>query len=152
MIADFERWIRDGAVDPRAGDGTSTKSHEIDIDAGRKHWAYQPLKSTTPPKVKNEAWPVTTSTDSFFKLEAAGPHPAEEAGKEVLARRLFIALIGLPPRPNKSKRSSTTRRRKRTSDSLIDYWTRSTSANAGPPLARRRAVRRVGHIARLCAR
>ncbi len=100
VIADFERWIRDGAVDPRAGDGTSTKSHEIDIDAGRKHWAYQPLKSTTPPKVKNEAWPVN-DIDRFIlsKLEAAGPHPAEEAGKEVLARRLFIALIGLPPTP-----------------------------------------------------
>ncbi len=100
VIADFERWVRDGAADPRQRGAASTKRREIDIDAGRLHWAYQPIKATTAPKVKNNAWPVN-DVDRFIlaKLEAAGLKPAADADKDVMIRRLFIALIGLPPTP-----------------------------------------------------
>ncbi|MEN8714876.1 MAG: c-type cytochrome domain-containing protein, partial [Verrucomicrobiales bacterium] len=53
IIADFEKWIEMGAPDPRERRKSSGAPEEytstIDIEEGRKHWAYQvPAKPTTP--------------------------------------------------------------------------------------------------------
>jgi hypothetical protein len=101
VIADFERWIRDGAVDPRQQGSPASEPKAIDIEAGRAHWAYQPVKAPRVPDVKDRAWPAG-DVDRFIlaKLEAAGLRPAADAAKIILVRRLYIDLIGLPPTPD----------------------------------------------------
>ena len=42
VIADFERWITLGAPDPRDGKAGPARPAVIDIEAGRRFWAYQP--------------------------------------------------------------------------------------------------------------
>ena len=38
VIADFQEWVARGALDPRRG--TAVASSKIDLERGRKHWAY----------------------------------------------------------------------------------------------------------------
>jgi hypothetical protein len=100
VVADFEKWIQDGAIDPRRATKKVAKPKAIDIEAGRKHWAYHPLEAPAIPDVKNTAWP-SGDIDRFIlaKLEAAGLSPGSDAKKIVLVRRLYFDLIGLPPTP-----------------------------------------------------
>src|SRR5262249_37820457 len=42
VVADFEAWVKMGAPDPR--DGAVVVKKEIDIEAGRQYWAFQPLR------------------------------------------------------------------------------------------------------------
>ncbi|MDA7907139.1 DUF1549 domain-containing protein, partial [bacterium] len=100
VVADFEKWIRQGALDPRYERKQVAKPKVIDIEAGRKHWAYQPLKTPRIPDVKQTDWP-STQIDRFIlnRLETAGRQPAHDAEKIVLVRRLYFDLIGLPPTP-----------------------------------------------------
>ena len=99
VIADFDRWIRLGAPDPRTGGATAAKAG-IDLEAGKKFWAFQPIRTHTPPAVKDAAWP-RTDIDRFLlsALEAKGLHPAADADRATLIRRATIALTGLPPTP-----------------------------------------------------
>jgi hypothetical protein len=66
-----------------------------------RHWAFQPVKAPTVPWVKNAGW-VRNPIDAFIaaRHEARGLVPAPEAERRVLVRRLFLDLIGLPPRPD----------------------------------------------------
>ncbi len=100
VIADFEQWVRDGAADPRESKTTPAKSREIDIEAGRSHWAYQPVSDPAIPEVNDQSWPAN-QIDHFIlsRLESAGLEPTKDADKEVLIRRLYFSLIGLPPTP-----------------------------------------------------
>ena len=100
IIDDFEKWIRDGAEDPRLPSTEVAKPSSIDIEAGRKHWAYQPLRAPVIPAVKNSSWPES-KIDRFVlaKLESAKLQPGPDAEKIVLVRRLYFDLIGLPPLP-----------------------------------------------------
>ena len=78
----------------------AAKSDSIDIKAGRKHWAYQPLKAPGIPEVTDAAWPAN-DIDHFIlaKLESAGLQPGSDAKKITLVRRLYFDLVGLPPTP-----------------------------------------------------
>ena len=100
VIADFEKWIQDGAIDPRRATDQVVKPKSIDIEAGRKHWAYQPLKAPAIPKTKNTSWP-SGDIDRFIlaRLEVAGLTPGPDAKNIVMVRRLYFDLIGLPPTP-----------------------------------------------------
>jgi hypothetical protein len=100
VIADFEKWIQDGATDPRRASNRIARPKAIDIEAGRKHWAYHPLKAPTIPTIENTAWP-SNDVDRFIlaRLEAEGLSPGPDAKKIVLVRRLYFDLIGLPPTP-----------------------------------------------------
>jgi hypothetical protein len=64
------------------------------------HWAFVPPKDAPPPPVKNAAW-LRTPVDAFVlaRLEAAGLAPRPEADRAVLARRVALDLVGLPPSP-----------------------------------------------------
>lgn len=97
VIQDFEKWIAAGAVDPREGSVTLPKS-EIDIEQGRKHWAFQPLKKPEVPTVKGGEWPLT-DIDRFVlsKLEINSLSPVKDSDKRALLRRLTFDLTGLPP-------------------------------------------------------
>ena len=99
VIADFDKWIKLGAPDPRKLSGSKTAGG-IDLEKGRRHWAYQPLRSSAEPKVKDAAWP-TNSIDRFVlaRLEVNSLQPSTDAKPEVLIRRLYYDLTGLPPTP-----------------------------------------------------
>ncbi len=70
------------------------------IEAGRQHWAFQPLRATKPPAVKNTTWPKN-DLDRFIlaKLEADGLQPSPEADPATLIRRVTLNLTGLLPTP-----------------------------------------------------
>ena len=101
VLADFEKWIRAGAHDPRTDDTTTAKKPDaIDIEEGKKHWAFQPPKKIAPPAVTNADWPAT-DIDRFVlaKLDANGLTPSADADRNTLIRRVYFDLIGLPPTP-----------------------------------------------------
>ncbi len=99
VIADFEKWIGQGAPDPRDTAVKVTKN-EIDIEKGRKFWAFQPPKKTTPPTVKDAGWPKS-DIDRFLlaDMEAKGLKPVADADPRALIRRMSFDLVGLPPTP-----------------------------------------------------
>nr|WKN35063.1 DUF1553 domain-containing protein [Tunicatimonas sp. TK19036] len=74
------------------------------IDQGAQwedHWAYiPPQKDIIPPDVSSD-YEVRNEIDRFIfkKLQDNELTPAPQAEKEVLARRLYLDLTGLPPTP-----------------------------------------------------
>ncbi|MEX2188197.1 MAG: DUF1553 domain-containing protein [Pirellulales bacterium] len=101
VIADFAAWIAAGAADPRTGDAPSaTAKRTIDIEAGRRHWAYQLPKATPLPDVE-QPQAAGNRIDRYVlaRLDEAGLAPAPLADRVTLARRLYFDLIGLPPTP-----------------------------------------------------
>jgi len=99
VIADFERWIADGAADPRDG-AVPVAKPTVDYDQARKHWAFQPLTVVAPPATADAAWPLDP-IDRYIlgKLEASGLRPVAEADARTLLRRTSFLLTGLPPTP-----------------------------------------------------
>ena len=99
QIALLTEWIARGAPDPRIG-GTPAgpPKRVIDIAAGRKHWAFLPLRKTALPHVRNAAW-ARTPVDRFVlaRLEASGLRPNPATDRRTLIRRVSFDLIGLPP-------------------------------------------------------
>ncbi|GBC93269.1 hypothetical protein HRbin15_01759 [bacterium HR15] len=87
QIETIKRWINEGAPWP---DGAENA----------KHWAF--IKPVRPPipEVQNKRW-VRNPIDAFIlhRLEQEGLQPSPEAPKEVLIRRVYLDLIGLPPSP-----------------------------------------------------
>ena len=77
-VATLKTWIRAGAP------------YEV-------HWAFQPVKKTIPPTVRQETW-IRNDIDRFIlsRLEAEGIAPSPEADPATLARRLALDLTGLP--------------------------------------------------------
>ena len=63
-----------------------------------EHWAFTTPVRPTPPAVKDGTW-VRNPIDAFIlsRLEKEGLHPANEADKRTLIRRLSLDLTGLPP-------------------------------------------------------
>ncbi len=68
------------------------------------HWAFVKIERPGIPKVKNEKW-VRNPIDRFVlaKLESKSIAPSPRAEPNVLVRRLFLDLIGLPPTPEDSQ-------------------------------------------------
>ena len=58
-----------------------------------------------PPAVKNASW-TRTPIDCYIlsRLESSGLSPAAEASRDVLLRRIYFDLIGLPPTPEEIAR------------------------------------------------
>lgn len=97
VIADFERWVLDGAFDPRdVGRGDAPVG--VDWQSAGSHWAFQRLTRVDPPAVQDETW-VQSPIDRFIlsKLEENGFSPPPRADKRVLIRRATYDLTGLPP-------------------------------------------------------
>ena len=100
IIADFTKWIDMGAPDPREGRKPGAAKRVINLEEGRQFWSFQPLKSITPPDVKNADW-NRTAIDRFVaaKHEEKALRPNGPVSKEKLIRRAYFDLIGLPPTP-----------------------------------------------------
>lgn len=99
VIANFVRWVEMGAPDPRDGKLQATNT-TVDVEAGRKHWAFQPLGDFAPPEVSSQQR-VRAPIDQFVlaRQEAAGIQAAPQADQRTLLRRAYFDLVGLPPSP-----------------------------------------------------
>src|SRR5207342_2953018 len=94
----LRRWIAEGArwgtaeIDPFL----ATTGRR----AGYDWWALRPVRRPGPPPVRDASWP-RNAVDRFVLagLEARGLHPAPEADRRTLIRRLAFDLTGLPPAP-----------------------------------------------------
>ncbi len=101
VIADLTAWVKNGAVDPRAGK-LAAQPQPVDWETiyqqRLKWWSLQPLSAAEPPlapagnSARNEVDHFV-----FAALQAQGLQPAKEAERRTLARRLSFALTGLPP-------------------------------------------------------
>ena len=93
IIEDFERWVAQGAIDPRRA-AEPIKQKAMDLESGRKFWSLQPLGSIRP---ASGAHPV----DAFILAaqEAKNLSPSEMADPRVLVRRAWFDLLGIPPTP-----------------------------------------------------
>ena len=105
VVADFERWVARGAVDPRTTDAPvvaarSDSGADYDFGPGREHWAFRPMDRPEPPAVGDPAW-ARNAIDRFVlaRLEAEGLAPVAPAGRRQLLRRVTFDLTGLPPTP-----------------------------------------------------
>ena len=83
----FRAWIREGAV----WDSTTDTAQP-------GHWSFQSIERPDVPEVRDQAW-VRNPIDAFVlaRLEREGIAPAAEAAPNVLIRRAFLDLTGLPP-------------------------------------------------------
>ena len=105
VIANFEKWVKDGAADPRdsakvVAVQAAKPEKPIDWAKVREFWSFQKPKAITPPVVADTQWP-RSDVDRFVlaKLEEKGLKPVADADKRTLLRRVYYDLIGLPPTP-----------------------------------------------------
>ncbi len=84
----IKAWIDQGAVWGESG-------------TAAKHWAYVKPVRPAVPAVQSSKLKVQSPVDAFVvsRLQKEGLAPSPEAPPEILARRLSLDLIGLPPTP-----------------------------------------------------
>ena len=89
QIAALRTWIAQNASAP------ADEQPESDP---REHWAFRPITRHPVPVVENAQW-VRNPIDAFVarQHQQYGLTPQSEAPPQVLMRRLFLDLIGLPP-------------------------------------------------------
>ena len=89
-IATLKTWIDSGAPAPE---------EPVPPDP-RQHWSYQKPQRPALPDVKNVEWSAHP-LDRFLAAEheRQGLTPAPSAAKNVLLRRVYLDLVGLPPTP-----------------------------------------------------
>ena len=104
VIDDFVQWVDLGAPDPRDAEAVDTVA--MDLELGRRHWAFRPLRPVDPPQVSaaspDEAGWTDSPIDRFVlaKLREMQFRPSQEADRPTLIRRAYFDLIGLPPEPD----------------------------------------------------
>jgi hypothetical protein len=100
VIADFEKWVRDGAADPR-GDAAVKPAAGIDIEKGKQFWSFVAPKEPAVPKLSTQYSVLSTPVDAFIaaEWEKRGLKPVPLADPRTLIRRVYLDLIGLPPTP-----------------------------------------------------
>ena len=88
QIETIRTWINEGAIAP----------DEPIPPHPDEHWAYQKTVRPPVPAVKNPVW-VNNALDQFIAAshDRAGLTPVPAAAPEVLLRRVYLDLIGLPP-------------------------------------------------------
>src|SRR5258706_2645692 len=101
QIADLEAWVKMGAPDPRTVASDSKHTYVLDMEKGKKHWAYQPVKKPDAPQVSDSQNWIKTPVDAFILagLQAHNLTPSPAADRVTLIRRASFDLIGLPPKP-----------------------------------------------------
>jgi len=98
-VETLRQWIADGAVWPDY-DPAAVRKPGMDLEAARRHWAFQPVAHPGVPEVADTAWPKN-AIDYFVlrQIEVAGLMPSPPAEKSALLRRATLDLTGLPPTP-----------------------------------------------------
>ncbi|MCP4174104.1 MAG: DUF1549 domain-containing protein [Fuerstiella sp.] len=99
-IALLTEWVKHGAPFPADTDAPVRADGEIDFEAGRQFWSFQPVSEHTPPAVSDTSWP-RRRIDHFLlaKMEQNNLQPSAAADRKTLLRRLSFNLTGLPPTP-----------------------------------------------------
>ena len=84
----------------------ANKDHS-DFEGSSKFWSFVGPHKGTPPEINNTKWP-NGDIDRYIlsKIESNGLSPANEAAPQVLVKRLFYDLIGLPPTFDEMERFS----------------------------------------------
>jgi hypothetical protein len=107
-IAAFEKWIAAGAPDPREDTKDTTNAapaaakRGMDVETGRKWWAFQPVTPQPQPKFRDAAlakrW-NREKIDEFVlaRLEQNKLQPSPEADRATLIERASLDLTGLRP-------------------------------------------------------
>lgn len=91
----LEEWVKRGAPDPRREEiAASVKPRPVDVEQGRRHWAFRPVAEVPTPK---SGHPI----DAFLqaKLAEKGLSYAPPADPATFLRRITFDLTGLPPTP-----------------------------------------------------
>jgi len=92
VVADFERWIKMGAPDPRTGTAAVAKALKgLTVEEGRAFWSIQPPKAP--------AGAQTVDTFIAAKLAEKKLAPVGSADPRTLIRRATFDLHGVPPTP-----------------------------------------------------
>jgi hypothetical protein len=108
VIADFEKWIEDGATDPRdqppSAEALAELSWKAILDERRNWWSLQPVDPNVAKVAQTfgrHSSRVSLPIDAFVsaKQQKAGIQFGNPASARVLARRLSLVLTGLPPAP-----------------------------------------------------
>ncbi len=105
VIKDFELWVAAGAIDPRRGNGSAAAPRDkIDIDEGRRFWAFRPIGFATAPVIATGD--SRGAIDQFIHARLQQSEVAANglATPEVRLRRLAFDLTGLPPQPDLQRR------------------------------------------------
>ena len=108
VIRDFEKWVNDGAFDPRKDTNVdtpkrtlATNASDYDFTDGRKHWAYQPMRRPSIPETISRDGPVSPIDRFVFaRQQRNGIKRSAPANKRQLLRRVTFNLTGLPPTEN----------------------------------------------------
>ena len=104
VIADFRKWIEQGAVDPRdrppSANKAAEQSWDLVLSERRSWWSLQPVAAVSPPRVDSDRW-SSSPVDRFIlsRLRQRQLQPAADADALTLLRRLSFVLTGLPPTP-----------------------------------------------------
>lgn len=97
-IANFRKWIDDGAFDPRPDSPSVPTPTNIDhTSAAKTHWAFQPIERPIAPDLHSD-WPW--SPIDAFVLDKANQQQLQlnaDSDRSALLRRIYLNLIGLPP-------------------------------------------------------
>ncbi len=97
QITALEEWIKMGAPWP-GSDARTAKSTGRFTEKDRSWWAFQSVKNPPVPATSDSGW-AQNSIDKFVfaRLAKAELHPATEADRRTLIRRVSYDLTGLPP-------------------------------------------------------
>ena len=92
-------WIQQGATWPSHAAPIRPAQGQI-TDQDREWWAFRPVERVTPPTLIADATDAN-EVDAFIhaRLRARQLRPAAAADRTQLIRRLYLNIIGLPPRP-----------------------------------------------------
>lgn len=101
QIAALEQWVRMGAPDPRDAPAAATSPAApkgLDVETGRRWWAFQPVAAREVTVADETAW-AAKKLDRFVlaKLRENGLEPSPAADRRTLLRRLYLDLTGLRP-------------------------------------------------------
>ena len=110
QIRDLERWVEMGAPWPEGpapsmtmvtvGDAAGGESleREIDMEAARAFWSFQPIERPEAPTLDGDRW-SWSDIDRFLRssMEEQGVRPVGDADRDTWLRRVTFDLTGLPP-------------------------------------------------------
>lgn len=96
-LAVLKKWIQSGAALPEYQAKPRPNHTQVDFDAGRRFWSFQPLAQTSLPDI-HDAW-IRSPIDTFVlqQLTAHQMTGSPDADRATWLRRVTFDVIGLPP-------------------------------------------------------
>jgi hypothetical protein len=104
IVNDFRRWIDAGASDPRESPRPPSKKQVgLLVEQAQEHWAYRDIQQVSVPVASESgsSSDANSPVDAFInqRLAESSLQAAPTARPDVLVRRLYFDLWGLPPTP-----------------------------------------------------